>query len=115
MRHTLARIWPLYVLLFVSLSLNYFLPSENLLVVAQPAFRYTLASLLAFAPIFLANMVFSHSFRDSPSADIAFASNLLGAMVGGGFEYLALAFGYRFLLVPITVFYVCAFFIQRRS
>jgi hypothetical protein len=115
MRHTLARIWPLYVLLFVSLSLNYFLPSKNLLVVAQPAFRYTLASLLAFAPIFLANMVFSHSFRDSLSADIAFASNLLGAMVGGGFEYLALAFGYRFLLVPITVFYVCAFFIQRRN
>jgi hypothetical protein len=110
----LTRIWPLYVLLFAILLFNYFLPSQVLLGISSPALRYTLASLLTFTPIFLANIVFSHSFRDSLSADIAFASNLLGAMVGGGLEYLALAFGYQFLLVPVIAFYAFAFVLQRR-
>jgi hypothetical protein len=64
---------------------------------------------LAFAPIFCANVVFSHSFRDSLSADIAFASNLLGAMVGGMFEYVALAFGYQALLLLVLIFYGIAY------
>ena len=40
-------------------------------------------SALAFAPVFVANLVFTHSFRETQTADMAFASNLLGAMVGG--------------------------------
>jgi spermidine synthase len=113
-RLALKRVWPLYGLLSALLLLNYFVSATALLAIPAAQLRYTLASLLTFAPVFLANLVFSHAFRDSLSADIAFASNLLGAMVGGGFEYLALAFGYQFLLAPIAVFYACAFFVQRR-
>lgn len=113
-RVKLKRIWPLYVALFVILLVNYFLPSHVLLGISDPIIRYTLASLLTFTPIFLANIVFSHSFRDSQSADVAFASNLLGAMVGGCLEYLALAFGYQNLLVPVIGFYLIAFVLQRR-
>jgi SAM-dependent methyltransferase len=114
-RIKLKRIWPLYVLLFAFLAVNYFLPSQTLLSIPVPALRYTLASLLAFTPIFLANVIFSHSFRDSLSADIAFGSNLLGAMAGGVFEYAALALGYRFLLIPVMAFYGLAYLVRRRN
>jgi spermidine synthase len=114
-RFKLKRIGPLYALLFGLLAVNYFLPSQTLLSIPVPALRYTLASLLAFAPIFLANVIFSHSFRDSLSADIAFGSNLLGAMAGGVFEYAALAMGYQFLLLPVMAFYAMAYWLRRRA
>ena len=56
--------------------------------------RYVVAAALAFAPIFFANLVFAYSFRDTKTADMAFASNLLGAVVGGAIEYVALVSGY---------------------
>lgn len=112
-RFKLKRIGPLYALLFALLVINYLLPLQTLLSISIPALRYTLASLLAFTPIFLANVVFSHSFRDSLSADIAFGSNLLGTMIGGVFEYTALAFGYQFLLLPVIAFYGIAFVFRR--
>lgn len=108
-RYKMDNIWVLYILLFGFILLNYILPLKNLLDISSPALRYGLASLLAFAPIFCANVVFSHSFRDSLSADIAFASNLLGAMVGGMFEYVALALGYQALLLLVLGFYIIAY------
>jgi hypothetical protein len=36
---------------------------------------------------------------------MAFASNLLGAMVGGALEYLALLTGYRALLLVVAALY----------
>ena len=43
----------------------------------------------------------------------AFAANLLGAMVGGALEYVALITGYRFLLIVIAVLYGLAFVTSR--
>jgi hypothetical protein len=43
----------------------------------------------------------------------AFAANLLGAMVGGALEYVALITGYRFLLIVIGVLYGLAFVTSR--
>jgi hypothetical protein len=98
---------PLYVALLVSIALAYLVPAERLLI--EPVWlRYLVASALAFAPIFFANLVFSHSFRDTWTADMAFAVNLLGAMVGGALEYLALLTGYRALLIVVAGFYVAA-------
>jgi hypothetical protein len=108
-RFHITHIWILYILLFLLLLLNYFLPLNTLLQISSPVLRYGLASILAFAPIFCANVVFSHSFRDSLAADIAFASNLLGAMLGGMFEYVALALGYQALLIFVLVFYLVAY------
>jgi len=62
------------------------------------------AGVFVFAPIFLANVVFSHAFRDSDSADLAFTSNLFGIMVGGMLEYTSLLFGYRFVLLLAILF-----------
>jgi hypothetical protein len=69
---------------------------------------------LAFAPIFFANLVFSYSFRETKTADMAFASNLLGAMAGGAMEYLALLTGYRALLIAVAVLYGLAWLFATR-
>jgi len=113
-RFKLTPIWPLYILLFALLILNYMLPLKLFLGISEPLLRYGLASFLTFAPIFCANVVFSHSFRDSLTADIAFASNLLGAMIGGMLEYSALAFGYQALLLMVILFYMIAYFTHKR-
>jgi hypothetical protein len=58
--------------------------------------------------------VFSHSFRDTWTADMAFAVNLLGAMVGGALEYVALLTGYRALLIVVAAMYVAAWLAATR-
>jgi uncharacterized membrane protein len=114
-RFKIRRIPVFYVLLFGILVLNLLLPPEALLL-NNPLLRYLLASVLAFTPVFLANIIFANSFRDSETADIAFASNLLGIMIGGGLEYFSMLIGYRLLLVPVIVFYACALLLwQRRN
>jgi Spermine/spermidine synthase domain len=113
-RFKFKRISVFYLLLFGVLLLNILLPPDALLL-SNPILRYMLASVLAFAPVFLANIIFTNSFRDSETADIAFASNLLGIMVGGGMEYFSMLFGYRLLLIPVIVFYACALLLRLRS
>ena len=66
------------------------------------------------APILFANLVFANSFRDTDAADMAFASNLLGAMVGGALEYLALITGYRALLLVVAGLYLGAYVLASR-
>ena len=97
----------LYAGLFGSLALAIVLPPDSLLL-DPPWVRYVIASVLAFAPIFFANLVFSYSFRDTKAADMAFASNLLGAVVGGAVEYVALISGYAWLLILVAGLYLLA-------
>ncbi len=103
----------LYALLFASLAVAWLIPPEQLLV-DPPELRYGIAVVLAFAPVFFANLVFSHSFRDTRTADMAFASNLLGAMVGGALEYLALVTGYQELLLLVAGLYGLAWLFATR-
>jgi hypothetical protein len=105
---------PLYALLFVALAVAFILPPEQLLL-DPPWLRYLLAGVVAFAPVFLANLVFTYSFRDTKIADMAFASNLLGAMLGGVIEYLALISGYRFLLVVVAALYLGAWLFATKT
>ena len=113
-RFKFKRISVFYLLLFGVLLLNILLPPDALLL-SNPILRYVLASVLAFTPVFLANIIFTNSFRDSETADIAFASNLLGIMIGGGMEYFSMVFGYRLLLIPVIIFYACALLLRLRS
>ena len=99
---------PFYVGLAVALAANVAMPPTTLLI--EPAsLRYVLATALAFSPVFFANLVFTHAFRDAADADLAFASNLLGAVVGGALEYVALEFGYAALIVVAAALYVAAY------
>jgi SAM-dependent methyltransferase len=112
-RLRIRRAGILYGLLFVALGVAFVLPPESLLI-DPPWLRYLLAGVVAFAPVFLANLVFTYSFRDTPTADMAFASNLLGAMVGGTLEYVALLTGYAFLLVVVAALYLLAWLFATR-
>ena len=111
--------WPirrpglLYVGLFGALAVASVLPPESLLL-DPPALRYGIAATVAFAPVFFANLVFSHSFRETKTADMSFASNLLGALAGGVLEYLALLGGYRSLLLVVAGLYVMAYLLATR-
>jgi len=112
-RLRLQRPGILYAALFAALAVAFAIPPESLLI--DPAWlRYLLAAILAFAPVFIANLVFTYSFRDTKTADMAFASNLLGAMVGGALEYLALLTGYRVLLLVVAGLYVVAWLFANR-
>ena len=112
-RFTIRRTWWLYVALLGSIALAYVLPPASLLI-DPPWLRYVAAGALAFAPVFFANLVFSYSFRDTRTADMAFASNLFGAMVGGAIEYLALITGYQALLIIVAGLYVGAYVLAER-
>jgi hypothetical protein len=98
----------LYASLLAALAAAWLVPQAALL--QLPALpRFVVATVLAFTPIFLANLVFAQRFKDVGSSATAFAANLLGAMVGGVLEYLAMITGYRFLLVVIAALYGLAF------
>jgi hypothetical protein len=104
---------PLYLALGASIAVAYLVPAGALLM--EPTeLRYAIAAVVAFAPVFFANLVFTYSFRDTNAADMSFASNLLGAMLGGALEYVALVTGFRALLLVVAGLYVLAFMLARR-
>ncbi|HLZ25744.1 MAG TPA: hypothetical protein VKV73_00305 [Chloroflexota bacterium] len=106
---------PLYGLLVAALVVAYLVPQDAFLSIDFLPLRYGLASLVAFLPVFLANLVFAGSFKGTgPSADVAFASNLIGIMLGGMLEYASLIMGYRNLLLIVIVFYVLSALLLRR-
>jgi SAM-dependent methyltransferase len=107
-RMRLPRPITLYGLLLASLAAAWLIPQTSLLALA-PIPRFLAATTLAFAPVFLANLVFAQRFKDVGSSTVAFGANLLGAMLGGVLEYTALITGYRFLLVLVALLYVLAY------
>ncbi len=113
-RFSFRRIWIFYLLLFGMLALNLVVRPEALLLQNAIA-RYVIASCLIFAPVFLANVIFSNSFRETEVADVAFASNLLGIMVGGMLEYFSMLVGYHMLLVAVIAFYFLAMVMRGRT
>ncbi len=103
----------LYLALLGALALAWLIPPHALLGLSVVP-RFFAATALAFAPIFLANLVFTQRFKDTESSTSAFGANLLGAMVGGLLEYSALIVGYRSLLVVVAALYGLAFLAGRR-
>src|ERR1700716_551036 len=105
----------LYGLLVVALVGAYLIPQDAFLSIDVLPLRYALASIVAFLPVFLANLVFAGSFKGTgPTADVAFASNLIGIMLGGMLEYASLLIGYRHLLLIVIGFYVVSALLLRR-
>jgi spermidine synthase len=112
-RLRLPRPWLLYGALLGALALAWAIPPAALLDLPVPL-RFLAGVAVAFTPIFLANLVFAQRFRNVAASTVAFGANLLGAMVGGVVEYLALVTGYRFLLIVVAVLYGLAFLTGRR-
>jgi len=99
--------------LFISLAVAWLVPNAWLLTLPVPV-RLLVAVVLAFAPIFCANLYFTSRFKEAANPTAAFAANLFGAMIGGTLEYLSLVTGYRFLLVVAAVIYLAAVLVGRR-
>jgi hypothetical protein len=103
----------LYVALGGALLLAGLLPPELLLNLPVVA-RGLAAVAVAFAPIFVANLIFAKRFAETADATSAFAANLLGAMLGGTLEYLSLIVGYQALLLLAALLYGLALWTGRR-
>lgn len=97
----------------VSLAVGYVVKPEWLLALPFTP-RLICAVLLAFVPIFLANIAFAKRFAASDNSQSAFGLNLLGSIVGGCLEYAALLTGYRNLLILVGLIYLLAFVLAPR-
>ncbi|MDP1876847.1 MAG: spermidine synthase [Actinomycetota bacterium] len=100
--------------LFVSLAVAFLVPNSMLLSLPVPL-RLLLAIVLAFAPIFFANLLFTSRFKDAANPTAAFAANLFGAMIGGCLEYLSLLMGYQWLIGVAALLYLAAVSIGQRQ
>ena len=99
--------------LFIALAVAWLVPNAWLLTLPVPV-RLLVAVVLAFAPIFCANLYFTSRFKEAANPTAAFAANLFGAMIGGTLEYLSLITGYRSLLVVAAIIYLAAVLVGRR-
>jgi SAM-dependent methyltransferase len=113
-RVRIGRRTQLFVLLFAALGLAYLVPADSLLALSAVP-RFFVATGLAFAPVFLANLIFAERFRDTEDSTSAFGANLLGAMVGGTLEYLSLITGYRALLILAALLYLLSYLLGRTA
>ena len=111
-RYSPRRPWVIAAL-FISLAIAWLVPNAWLLTLPVPL-RLLVAVVLAFAPIFCANLYFTSRFKEAANPTAAFAANLFGAMIGGTLEYLSLLTGYRFLIVVAALIYLAAVLVGRR-
>src|SRR5699024_9668250 len=112
-RVTIRRPDLLYLALMAALVIAWFFPTSALLDLGTVP-RFAAATVLAFAPIFTANLVFTQRFKDTENSTAAFGANLLGAIAGGVLEYLALLTGYRALIIVVAAIYGLAYLFGRR-
>ncbi|GGK93583.1 hypothetical protein Sme01_58700 [Sphaerisporangium melleum] len=104
----------MYAILLGGLVLAALVPNAWLLGLPVPL-RAVCAVVVAFLPIFAANVVFAKRFADTADATVAFGANLLGAILGGCLEYLSLVIGYEGLLVVAGLLYLGAFALLPRT
>lgn len=114
-RFNISNAEPFYFLLIVSLVINFLLPVSTFLELSVVP-RIALSTITQVIPIFFAGMVFAITFSQANSIEIALGSNLIGAVVGGIFEYASLVLGLNSLYILAVVFYLLsayAFYQQR--
>ena len=100
--------------LFASLLIAFLIPNSALLGLGVPV-RLLCAIVIAFTPIFFANLLFTSRFKNSANPTAAFAANLFGAMIGGCLEYLSLLLGYQWLIGVAAVIYLLAVIVGSRT
>jgi hypothetical protein len=104
----------LYLLLALAVVVNFFFPVHSLLRVELAA-RLLAAMILMAAPIFFAAFIFAQSYKETRTPDLAFASNLLGAVMGGLLEYSSLVIGFRNLLLFALGLYALSYLALLRT
>jgi len=93
--------------LFLSLILLYIFPLNSLLNLNLLNKIFS-AGLLVALPIFFSSLIFAILIKKIKNINIALGSNLLGAVLGGFFEYSSMLFGLNTLYIIALIFYVIA-------
>jgi hypothetical protein len=104
-------VFPVLLLVLVGL---YFLQA-GWLAGLPDAVQWLAAGLCVALPIGLAGLIFPALLRASPDPVAAFGSNLLGAIVGGVAEYLAMMVGIASLSLLAALFYLAAYVLWPRT
>ncbi len=108
------RLWPYYAGLLIALILNIVVPLDFLLGMNR-SIQVIGSSLLAFAPILFAGVIFAASFKRTNEPDRAFGINIAGAMVGGLAEYSSMLLGFQYVVLVALLFYTLSAIGLRRA
>jgi hypothetical protein len=106
----LSRAW---LGVIAALALNALLPIDVLLS-APIAGRIAAAAVLVGVPMFFAAVCFSRLFARERSTGLALGINLVGAMAGGGLEYLSMIAGMGAIWWLAVAVYISAFLASRQ-
>ncbi|MFH0731780.1 MAG: hypothetical protein V2A72_02530 [Candidatus Omnitrophota bacterium] len=98
-----------YSLVFLSVGAGFGATFINLGAVAPWLSRIYMPLVLTL-PLFFSGLAFSAELTKTTSVSAALSSNLLGAMLGGFFEYNSMYFGFRSLYLFAIIMYAFAFF-----
>ena len=103
-----------YVLLCLSLLAWFFFPRGALNALSYWP-RAGVGTILVAVPLFFAGIVFATSFSKCGATDLAFGSNLIGAVVGGAMEATSIAWGIKSLTLLAMLFYIVSWLALRFS
>jgi len=99
--------------LIISLLFIYFFPIANLLRLGF-FIKILSAGILLALPILFTSLIFAILIKDTKDTGIALGSNLLGAVIGGFFEYTSMLWGLNALyLVALGFYIIAAFYLMR--
>jgi hypothetical protein len=97
---------PYYVLLLISLFINYLVPWERL-----PLGARTVGMLVSAAYgvcVFFAGVIFTTVFARAERKSDAFGANIIGAVAGGLAQSVSFVVGMKALLLIAAIFYIVA-------
>jgi SAM-dependent methyltransferase len=104
-----------FVMLWAALLINYAIRPSLLLTLTLGS-RAVIGGLLNAVPVFFAGIIFSALFSRASHPSASLGSNLLGAVVGGCLEYVAMFTGLKFLsLIALTLYLVTFLLLQRHA
>jgi hypothetical protein len=104
----IKRLWLVYLLLGLSLLLNYYTPAGYWL--GKTGWLEAVApALLTALPLFFSSLIFSWHFRSVANTATIFGLNLAGMVLGGFLEYSSMIIGLNKLYLIAFIFYLLSF------
>lgn len=97
-----------YALLFIVLLLN-LIVGDRVFLGLNAVSRLATSTIATFLPIFFAGIIFATGLRKEKNVSYVLGANLLGAMLGGVFEYSSLLYGFNMLTIFVMVFYALSY------
>ncbi len=109
----IKNITVVYVLLGLSLLLNYVLPPDYFLGMSY-WLRGLLSTSVATLPIFFSAIIFSYTFKQVSKENIGsmYGVNLAGAVFGGFLEYSSMVFGLKSMYIIAAGLYLVSFLVD---